>query len=162
MSVLCEAFESLGLSSVATFLGSGNVKFETTARDARTLEYRIRRRLSTVLGRDVPIFIRSLPELKRVAAREAFGDSRVRDASLNVIFLEENLDRRSRAKLMTLKTETDRFRIHGREIYWWRRKKPHTSLFATVPFASVLRGPFTIRSRNTIRRLVTKWEQPSR
>jgi hypothetical protein len=51
----------------------------------------------------------------------------------------------------------DGFRVHGREIYWWRRKKPGTSLFATVPLAKMLRVPFTIRSTNTIRKLVEKW-----
>jgi uncharacterized protein (DUF1697 family) len=58
---------------------------------------------------------------------------------------------------MALATETDRFRVHGREVYWWRRKKPGTSLFSTVPLAKVLSEPFTIRSTNTIRRLVAKW-----
>jgi hypothetical protein len=58
---------------------------------------------------------------------------------------------------MALKTETDGFRVHGREIYWWRRKKPGTSLFSTVPLAKVLPEPFTIRSNSTIRKLVAKW-----
>jgi len=160
MRMLRETFESSGFSNVRTFLGSGNVIFETTARDARTLEERIQRRVSKALGRDVPVFIRSLPALKRASDREPFGDSRTRDGSLNVILLAEPLDRRSRAKLIALETETDQFRVQGREIYWWRRRKPGTSLFATVPFARALHGPFTIRSWNTIRRLVAKW--PSR
>ena len=46
------------------------------------------------------------------------------------------------------------FRIHGREAYWWRGKKPGTSLFSNVPFPKVLREPFTIRSTNTIRKQV--------
>jgi hypothetical protein len=33
---------------------------------------------------------------------------------------------------MALETETDGFRVDGREIYWWRRKKRGTSLFSTV------------------------------
>ena len=51
----------------------------------------------------------------------------------------------------------DGFRVRGREIYWRRRKKPGTSLFATVPLAKMLRMPFTVRSTNTIRKLVEKW-----
>jgi hypothetical protein len=43
-------------------------------------------------------------------------------------------------------------RVCGREIYWWRRKKPGTSLFSTVPLGRVLRVPFTIRGTNTIRK----------
>jgi hypothetical protein len=48
--------------------------------------------------------------------------------------------RSSRAS-MALTTETDGFRIRGREVYWWRRKKPGTSLFSTVPFPKVLASP---------------------
>ena len=38
MSVLREAFESLGFTRVATLLGSGNVIFETNAGDIERLE----------------------------------------------------------------------------------------------------------------------------
>ena len=38
---------------------------------------------------------------------------------------------------MALTTETDGFRIHGREVYWWRRKKPGTSpRNRTLPFGT--------------------------
>jgi hypothetical protein len=58
---------------------------------------------------------------------------------------------------MALATETDGFRVHGREIYWWRRKNPGTAVFSTVPLEKALSEPFTIRSANTIRKLVAKW-----
>jgi hypothetical protein len=45
----------------------------------------------------------------------------------------------------------------GREIYWLRRRKSGTSLFSTVPLETVLTEPFTIRSMNTIRKLVAKF-----
>jgi len=38
MSVLRQIFESLGLLGVATFVGSGNVVFETSAKDVGRLE----------------------------------------------------------------------------------------------------------------------------
>jgi uncharacterized protein (DUF1697 family) len=157
MNVLRKAFESLGCSDVVTFLGSGNVIFETRTKDARTLDSRIERRLYQILGRRVPVFIRTLPELKKIATLKPFNDSKIRGASVNVILLAEDLDDRSTLELMTLGTETDGFRVHGREIYWWRHKKPGTSLFATVPLAKVLREPVTVRSTNTIKRLVAKW-----
>jgi hypothetical protein len=55
---------------------------------------------------------------------------------------------------MALTAETDGFRIHGREVYRWRRKKPGTSLCSTVQLPGVLREPFIIRSTNTTRKLV--------
>jgi hypothetical protein len=41
MTVLRHAFESLGFSGVGTFGASGNIVFETTAAETRTLERRI-------------------------------------------------------------------------------------------------------------------------
>jgi len=157
MDVLRHAFESLGFSGVATFLGSGNVVFETRAQDIGALERKIERTLQQALGYMVPVFVRTHAELKEIASLERFEDSETRGADLNIILLANKLDGRSKAKLLALQTETDRFRVRGREIYWWRRKKPGTSLFATVPLAKVLRVPFTIRGTNTIRKLVAKW-----
>ena len=157
MSVLRQAFESLGFVRVATFLGSGNVVFETRRKDIGALERKIERTLQRALGYTVRVFIRTGAELKEIALREPFEDSETRGADLNVILLANNLDERSKAKVLALKTETDGFRVCGREIYWWRRKKPGTSLFATVPLAKVLHLPFTTRGTNTIRKLVAKW-----
>jgi uncharacterized protein (DUF1697 family) len=157
MNVLRKAFESLGFVRVATFLGSGNVVFETRAQDIGTLERKIERTLQQALGYTVPVFVRTHAELKEIASFEAFEDSETRGADLNIILLTNKLDGRSKAKLLALHTETDVFRVRGREIYWWRRKKPNTSLFATVPLAKVLCVPFTIRGTNTIRKLVAKW-----
>ena len=80
------------------------------------------------------MFIRTLPELKKIAALESFDEPQIRGASVNVIILAERLDETSIAKL----------------------RKPGTSFFARVPLANVLHDPFTIRSRNTIRKLVAK------
>jgi uncharacterized protein (DUF1697 family) len=156
-NVLRQTFESLGFSGVATLLGSGNVVFETRTKDVGTLERKIEHRLKQALGCNVPVFIRTHAELKKIAALELLETSEIHDADLNIILLADNLDARSKAKLVALTTETDGFRVHGREIYWWRRKKPGTSLFSTVPLAKVLCVPFTIRSTSTIRKLVAKW-----
>jgi len=157
MGVLRQTFESLGFVGVATFLGSGNVVFETRAKDVRRLEKTIEGGLKQALGYSVPVFIRTHAELKEILTSEAFDKPLIFDADANIIFLAHNLDQKDRANLMALATENDRFRVHRREVYWWRRKKPGTSLFSTVPSAKVLSEPFTIRSTNTIRRLVAKW-----
>ena len=157
MSVLRQTFESLGFFGVTTFLGSGNVVFETRAKDVRRLEKTIESGLKQALGYSVPVFIRTHAELEEIVASEHLDKRLILNANVNVILLAHNLDQKNRAKLMALATETDRFRVNGREVYWWRRKKPGTTLFSTVPLAKVLSEPFTIRSTSTIRRLVAKW-----
>jgi len=157
MNVLRQAFESLGFSGVATFLGSGNVVFETRTKDVGWLEKKIEHRLKQALGYSVPVFIRTHAELKKIAALEPFDRPATLGIDINIILLADKVDEKSKAKLMALTTETDGFRVRGREIYWWRRKKTGTSLFSTVPLARVLSEPFTIRSTNTIRKLVAKY-----
>jgi uncharacterized protein (DUF1697 family) len=157
MHALRHAFESLGFSGVATFLASGNVVFETGATNVEAPEQRIRRSLQQVLGYPVSVFIRTNPEPKAIVAFEPFENSQIRGADLNIILLAEDLEERSKVKLRGLATQTDGFRVHGREIYWWRRKRPGTALYSTVPLAKVLPQPFTIRSTNTMRRLAAKW-----
>ena len=159
MKVLRKAFESLGFAGVATFLGSGNVVYETRAKDIGAIEQKIERRLQQALGYSVPVFIRTHTELKEITALKPFQDSEIRGTDLNIILLADNLHERSKRKLLALGAGTDGFHVHGREIYWWRCKKPGTSLFANVPLARVLRVPFTIRGANTIRKLVEKWPQ---
>ena len=157
MNVLRKAFDSLGFARVATFLGSGNVVFETRAKHIGALERKIERTLQQALGYRGPVLIRTNAELKKIASLEPFGDLETSGADLNVILLADYLDGQAKSKLLALQTETDGFRVRGREIYWWRRKKPGTSLFATVPLTKALRVPFTIRGTKTIRKLVVKW-----
>ena len=157
MNVLRKAFESISFVGIETFLGSGNIVFETRAQDIGALERKIERTLQQALGYRVPVFIRTRAELKKIASLEPFEDSESRGADLNIILLANDLNERSKAKLLALKSETDKFRVRGREIYWSRRKKPGTLLFATMPLAKVLPAPFTIRGTNTIRKLVAKW-----
>src|SRR6516164_10674381 len=85
MKVLRKAFESLGLTGVETFPGSGNVVFETTTRDISRLEQKIERRLQHALGYGVPVFIRTYAELREIATLEPFEDSEIHAADLNII-----------------------------------------------------------------------------
>ena len=97
------------------------------------------------------------PELKGIAALQPFKHSLTPTRDVNIALLANGLDQQTKAKVMTLRTGTDGFHMHRREIYWWRRKKPGTSLYSTVPLAKVLTQPFTIRSKNRMRRLAAKF-----
>jgi uncharacterized protein (DUF1697 family) len=131
--------------------------YSRKAKDVSTLEKKIERRLREALGYTVPVFIRTDIELKEITAFEPSEPSEVHGAGLNIILLADNLDGRSQAKIMALRTHTDEFRIHGREIYWLRRRKPGTPLFSTVPLEKTLGEEFTIRSSSTITHLVARF-----
>jgi len=133
------------------------VVFESSATESRTLEKKIESQLQKALGRSVPVFLRTQAELERIAAFQPFEEAVTCGADVKILREQDNLDERSESQFMALETEMDGFLVDGREIYWWRRKKQGTSLFSTVPLGKALREPFTIRSLNTIMRLIAKW-----
>lgn len=157
MDVLRQVFESLGFSGVETFIASGNVVFETKTPDIGALEKKIERGLEQALSIKVPVFIRTPAELKKIAIFDPFEDLETDRAMVNIIFLADTLDKESEAKLAALKTEDEVFRVHGREIYWWRSRKPGSPPYSTVPLEQAIRVPFTVRGTKTIRKLVAKW-----
>jgi uncharacterized protein (DUF1697 family) len=158
MQLLRQVFESLGFSSVATFIASGNVIFEATTNDTETLERKIEKGLREELGYEVPTFIRSAAELAKIANYQPFRRSKL-DAtvSLNIIFLADTLDHRLKQRVMKLETKMDAFLVHGREIFCLRHRNQTGSPFSTAPLEKALSRPFTIRGINTIKKIASKY-----
>ena len=158
MQSLRQVFESLGFSNVATFIASGNVVFETTTKEAKTLERKIERTLKEALGYEVRTFVRGEAELVKIATYRPFTQSKFDETwHSNIIFLADNLNEKLKQDVNALGTNTDAFEVHGREIYWWRRRKQNGALFSTVPLEKILGPAFTVRGANTIKRIVLKY-----
>lgn len=158
MQTLRQVFESLGFLRVATFIASGNVIFEAKTRNTRTLERKMEERLREVLGYEVPAFIRTEAELVKIANYQPFRQSKLdADAHINIILLADIPSHQVRNQVIELRTKTDAFEVHGREIYWLRRRKQNGATFATVPLEKTLGRAFTIRAANTIREIASKY-----
>lgn len=158
MDSLHGIFESLGLSNVETFIASGNVVFETAAKDTKSLEAKIAKKLMEELGYDVATFIRADDELAAIANYKPFPKSVLEAAvALNVAFLAEPLDGVAKKKLMELKTEIDDFHVHGREIYWFCLKKQSESTFSNAVLERTLGIQSTLRGFNTIQKMAEKY-----
>jgi len=158
MDFLRRLFESLGFSSVETFIASGNVVFETTSKNAQALEREIENRLREALGYEVATFIRTNAELAAVASYKPFSPSDLDGAAaLNIAFLADGLDDKSSQKLLTLRTDIDDFRIHGREIYWLCRKKQSGSKISNAVLEKAVGRKSTLRGANTVRKMAAKY-----
>jgi len=72
MADVKKAFESLGMSDVETLGASGNVTFTAPAMDADKGAKRIQDGLRTTLGLSTSAIVRSLEELRQVAASDPF------------------------------------------------------------------------------------------
>ena len=158
MQSLRQIFESLGFFNVATFIASGNVVFETTTKRTETLERKIEKALKEALGYEVRTFVRGEDELAKIANHRPFPGSKFDETwQSNIIFLADNLNTKLKQNIKALRTKTDEFEVHGREVYWRRRRKQNGALFSTVPLEKILGPAFTVRGANTIKRIVSKY-----
>ena len=158
MDHLRRLFESLGFAGVETFIASGNVVFETTSKNAKTLERRIENRLREALGFEVATFLRTDAELAAIANYKPFRQSDLdAAAALNVAFLADKLDDKLKQKLMAWRTDIDDFHVHEREIYWLCRKKQSESTFSNAVLEKTLGRQSTLRGANTIKKIAAKY-----
>lgn len=163
MTELRALFESLGFDGVETFIASGNVIFESRSKDANALERKIEDHLRKSLGYEVATFIRTVPEVHAVAQHKPFQESQLKSAvALNVAFLAEPLGAEVIRAVMAFKTAIDDFHVHGREVYWLRKKKQSESKFTNVVFERALKTRATWRGMNTVVRLAAKYPRSSR
>ena len=158
MAELRRPFQALGLKDVETFIASGNVVFNSDAKDLRALELLIEDRLRQSLGYEVSTFIRTEEELAAIAKYEPFKKSHLQGAeALNVGFLVESPSPAAKKLITAFKSEIDDFQVQGREVYWLAQTRQSDSKFNNVRFEKALSVRATWRGINTVRRLAAKY-----
>jgi len=83
---LQKVFAGLGFNDVSTFKQSGNVIFETTKK-TEMAKVEIESALKAELGYEVPVFIRTVDELKNIIRLNIFEGQKTEGASFLVTFL---------------------------------------------------------------------------
>jgi uncharacterized protein (DUF1697 family) len=162
MDTLRQVFEALGFSSVETFIASGNVVFETEATDTGALERKIEMELQQELGYEVATFVRTADEIAAIVTYRPFGDlENEGGAEVHVVFMVDRLDRQLQQEVIEVSTDSDIFRVPGREVYWLRRHKQGGLPFSTAALEKVLRRPFTVRGARTVQKIVAKYSSSS-
>lgn len=159
MEKLRALFGELGLADVSTFIASGNVIFESRARDVAALERKIEAHLEKALGYEVACFVRSTRELAEIAERNPFGDAESEEGSLYVLFLRSPPEKDAVEQLTAFRTEVDDFRVHGRELYWRCLIRMSDSTFGTA-IGKTIRTPGTMRNATTLRKLAALHPAP--
>jgi uncharacterized protein (DUF1697 family) len=155
MDRLRALLEALGFENVETHIASGNVVFESAARNAAGLEGKIARHLEAELGYPVATFLRTTKELAAVAAFDPFPG--VNGAGLYVGFLAKALTKEQERVLMVFRTATDEFRVHEREVYWSCATRSSDSQFSLARLERALRIEATFRNVNTVRKMAEKF-----
>lgn len=90
MEYLRELFTELGFTQVRSYIQSGNVFFETEQADREIVAHALEQHLHQALGYEVPVFLRTIPELEQVMALDPFQHLTVTpDMRLCVVFTDE-------------------------------------------------------------------------
>lgn len=155
MDRLRALFEALKLRRVETLIASGNVLFDSPARDADALERRIERHLADALGFEVATFVRTPAELATVVAYQPFDDVAPLEPGLDlwIGFLKAPPPAPVAAALLALGSDDDDLHVHGRELYWQRRTRNMQMLGLGARLERTLGSPMTMRNVKTVRKL---------
>ena len=154
MGALKAQFEALALTNVSTFIASGNVIFETRARDLAALEQKIEKQLHGAFGFEVHTFIRSTAEVAEIAVCRPFDAHELEHAASFVVgFVARPFDAAQHRILRGFDNELDAFHAQGRELYWMSRNKQSESKFSNAAFERALGLRATFRSMKTVQRI---------
>ena len=84
---LKEIFASMGFVNVSTYKQSGNVIFQTDLQDQTQITSKIQQQLRSGLGFEVPVFLRTLPQLRAIVELDPFKNQSGEGTSFLVTFL---------------------------------------------------------------------------
>ena len=84
---LQKAFASMGFQNVSIYKQSGNVIFETIDTNPEEIRAKIESSLKASLGYEVPVFLRTVTQLKAIISLGAFRGQNGDDSSFLVTFL---------------------------------------------------------------------------
>jgi uncharacterized protein (DUF1697 family) len=158
MARLKALFEALGLRNVETFLASGNLIFDAGGTKEAVLREKIEAHLLKALDFEVTTFLRTEGELVALVKGCPFDESEVSAAkALNIALLHAPLSLEAEARLQTLRSEQDAFRVSGREVWWLCRVKQSESKFSNTVFEKTVKTKVTFRGFNTLVRLAAKF-----
>lgn len=153
---LCASIEALGFEDVSAFLASGNVVFSAKG-SGPSIGRRLEQGLAERLGYPVPTFLRTAARARSIADAQPFSRRKAAAArgKLQVIFLSRPPSSEAATSALALRTDDDWLAIDGQEMYWSPRGKLSDSVLDIKALEKLL-GPTTIRTKNTVERLVAK------
>ena len=159
MDHLKKLFEKMGFEKVETFIASGNVVFEIKSKSMDVIKKKIETELEKSLGYKVATFIRTTKELKEIAEHKPFKESDL-DNKQNYLylgFLDNQPNKESQKKVLTLSDKANEFHFNKTELYWLCRKNFSDSGITGKTLEKALGMETTIRNATTIKKMVVRF-----
>jgi uncharacterized protein (DUF1697 family) len=161
MAELRAALEDAGFEDVKTYLQSGNVVLSSKAKLEQTAR-KVERLIEGEFGLEIAVVARTGAQLARVVARNPLGDVAKDPKRYQVSFLDGPLPAASKRKLEEARLDTERFVVHGREIYAWHPAGVARSKLWAALAGRGLGVTATARNWTTVTALLQLVEAPDR
>lgn len=157
MDQLRRLFQGLDFTNVETFIASGNVIFDSAAKNTLALEQSIESSLQAALGYPVATFIRSTTDLTAIAEYNPFDRDGQFEGVLYIGFLAKKPSDQAARNLISCATKVDDFHVSGREVFWRCRTSFSESAFSGARLEKTLGMQMTIRNSTTVKKLASKY-----
>jgi len=156
MEPLRAVYESVGLTDVRTLLQSGNIVFQSKARDLSRLSARLQDAFEAEFGFRSDVFLRSADDLRKVVAGNPFeGRAGVEPARLAVTFLASAPDVAARSRLAAITGVPEELHTGERELYiYYCNGMARPALTPAMLDKALLKMSTTTRNWNTVTKMV--------
>lgn len=158
MKQLKAVFEHAGMTSVRTYINSGNVIFGTTLRGRAQLEQRLEKAIARRFGFKVDVLLRDLRTMRALVKAIPRGWTDDATTRCYVMFLWDDVARPSVLKQVTFKPEMEDVCYVAEAIVWRVDRKNITRSGMTKLVRAPLYKQMTIRNVNTTRKLLQLME----
>jgi uncharacterized protein (DUF1697 family) len=160
MDALRRLYESLGLRNSQTYVQSGNVVFNSEARDLVSLSKRIESGIELRFGFHAAVILRTESELRDVVARNPFvGRRGIEPSKLLAIFLAHRPEPDARERVLKIQSGPEEVHCDGRELYIYLPNGVGRSKFPWSRIDEIVKQPGTARNWNTVTKLLAIAEQ---
>jgi uncharacterized protein (DUF1697 family) len=147
-------FEDMGFKNVRTFIQSGNVVFESTAKEA-ALKKKIEVGLAKALGYSVNVIIRSKDEMEKIVIGYPFSSIKGHEeCKINIGYLDNIPESSAIKELESLNNDDEMFLVKANTLYHLCRKSFADSLLGKNIIEKKLKVICTVRNWNTTNRIM--------
>jgi len=154
MTDLKKMFESFGLDNVQTYIQTGNVIFQSPEKNSSVLEEQIERQLEKAVGKRIPLFVRTIRDVQKMAHACPFNPQD--EETVHVVILQKQPHKKNVDALLALRSDADDFASKGKEVYNLRRNRDQ-SIFSNNLIEKTLEVMGTTRNLTTIKKLAEKY-----
>ena len=141
-----------GLENVSTYIQSGNLIFDCSAREAPRLEAWLEALWRKELGWEVATLVRTRKQMADLFAEGGKLEHGLKgkDVRHYVSFLRSEPDREARAELHGWSYAKERLLLCGRELHFWCTLPSHEAKYTNARLERLLKLPATTRDWKTV------------